>query len=255
MMRTAMALAAKGLAVFPCAVRQKRPATKHGVKDATTDQTLIETWWRSNQQYNVAIATGKVSGVFVVDIDGLDAEAELRNLELEHSKLPTTVEAITPRGRHIYFKMPDVPVCNSISKIAPSIDVRGDNGYVLTPPSIHPSGRPYWWSVDSHDKFAAAPEWLVAKITDRPNDNGKLPTPPSEWRELVMAGVAEGQRDNTVTRLCGHLLRHHVDPIVALGLLQAWNATSCTPPLPAEDIERIVNSIAGKELARRQAFG
>ena len=71
-----------------------------------------------------------------------------------------------------------------------------------------------------------------------------------EWRTLI-EGVGEGARDCSLARLAGHLLRHHVNPFVTLGLLQAWNATHCTPPLPAADIERIVNSIAGKELRRR----
>ena len=71
---------------------------------------------------------------------------------------------ITARGRHLFFKMPETPVRNSTSKIAPGIDVRGDGGYVLAPPSVHPSGRLYCWSVDSADTFAAAPEWLLDKL-------------------------------------------------------------------------------------------
>jgi hypothetical protein len=63
--------------------------------------------------------------------------------------------------------------------------------------------------------------------------------------------VAEGQRDTTVARLAGLLLRRYVDPVVALELLQCWNASRCAPPLPAEDIERIVTSIAGREVRRR----
>ena len=78
----------------------------------------------------------------MVDIDGLDGEAELRKLELELGELPATVEVITTRGRHIYFKTPDRPVHNSVGKIAVDVDVRGENGYVLAPPSIHPCGLP-----------------------------------------------------------------------------------------------------------------
>ena len=148
MLRTAMALAHKGIAVFPCRPQDKRPATANGLKDATTDLDIIRQWWRQEPQFNLAIATGAVSGIFVVDVDGLDAEVELRRLEAEHGEFPSTVEAITARGRHVYFRSPEIPVRNSASKIAPGIDVRGDGGYVLAPPSIHPSGRRYEWSVD-----------------------------------------------------------------------------------------------------------
>jgi hypothetical protein len=75
--------------------------------------------------------------------------------------------------------------------------------------------------------------------------------PPSEWRALVTEGVAEGARDCTVAKLAGYLLHRRVDPVVALEMLQIWNAARCSPPLPAADIVRIVGSIAGKELKRR----
>src|SRR4249919_192975 len=104
MIRTAIALAQKGMPVFPCRPRDKRPATANGLKDATTDLDTIRQWWRQEPQFNLAIATGAVSGIFVVDIDGLDAEVELRRLEAEHGGFPSTVEAITARGRHVYFR-------------------------------------------------------------------------------------------------------------------------------------------------------
>jgi hypothetical protein len=173
--------------------------------------------------------------------------------------LPPTVEVITRRGRHLYFKMPARDVRNSASKVASGIDVRGTGGYVLTPPSVHPSGRRYCWSVDSASTFAATPHWLLNMIAtalaSAGNGNTAIShTPATEWRELVK-GVPEGMRDHSAARLAGHLLRHRVDPFVVLELLQAWNAARCTPPLPAADIVRIVDSIAGKELSRRTANG
>ena len=73
MLGTALALARKNIAVFPCRARDKRPATERGLKDATTDKDVIRRWWGERSDYNLAIATGSVSQVFVVDIDGLDA--------------------------------------------------------------------------------------------------------------------------------------------------------------------------------------
>jgi hypothetical protein len=250
MIRTAIALAQKGMAVFPCRPQEKRPATTNGLKDATTDLDIIRQWWRQEPQFNLAIATGAVSGIFVVDVDGLDAEVELRRLEAEYGGLPSTVEAITARGRHVYFRSPEKPVRNSASKIAPGIDVRGDGGYVLAPPSIHPSGRRYEWSVDCATELAEAPVWLIDMISV-PATGVTPPQPPEAWRQLVANGAAEGTRDCTVAKLAGHLLRRRIDPFVALELLQSWNLTKCMPPLPAADIVRIVESVAGRELRRR----
>jgi len=252
MLRTALALAQRGLAVFPCRERSKLPATEHGFLNASKDAAVIETWWRSNPNYNVAVATGTVSGFFAVDVDDVDAEIELRRLEAANGVLPRTVETITGDGRHIWLAMPNVDLRNSASQLAPGIDIRAAGGYILVPPSVHPTGRRYAWSVDSASSIAAAPAWLVARLV-KPKQ-GSSATPPAEWRELIQ-GVAEGARDNSVTKLAGYLLRRHVDPFVALALLQSWNASCCSPPLADDDIVRIVNSIAGKEARREAAYG
>jgi len=250
-LRTALALAKKGMHVFPCRPKQKEPATEHGCKDATVDADIIAQWWREQPDANLAVATGAASNVFVLDIDGFDAEIELRRLEKDHGTLPPSVESITARGRHVWFRYPtDGLVPNSASKVAPGCDIRGNGGYVLAPPSIHPSGRRYEWSVDCADALAAAPAWLLDRVSQPVN--GATPAlPPEQWRELVAGGAAKGTRDCTITKLAGHLLRRRIDPYVALELMQAWNATRCVPPLPAPDIERIVASVAGRELRRR----
>jgi hypothetical protein len=246
----ALALAQRSFHVFPCRPRSKLPATARGCKDATDDPVIIERWFRSNPDFNIAIATGEASYVFVVDVDDLEAEAELRKLESRHGALPPTPETITARGRHLYFEWPGRVVRNSAGRLGAGLDVRGESGYVLAPPSVHPSGRRYEWSVDSVDTPAAAPEWLLNAAADRAVNSA---TPPAEWRALIQ-GVAEGARNCSTARLAGHLLRHHIDPLVVLDLLQCWNAARCAPPLPQKDIERIVDSIAARELQRRSAL-
>jgi Bifunctional DNA primase/polymerase, N-terminal/Primase C terminal 1 (PriCT-1) len=249
-LKAARAFAEKGLAVFPCLPRDKRPATRHGVKDATTDPIEIENWWQQEPNFNIAIATGAVSGVFVIDIDGGDAEAELRKLEARHGELPATVESITARGRHLFFKCPDTPVRNSAGKIATGIDVRATGGYVIAPPSVHSSGKRYCWSVDSATTFAAAPDWLLAIIAEPETATAAAA---SEWRELARNGVREGQRNSSAARLTGYLLRHSIDSLVVLELIQSWNLTRCMPPLEPDEVIAIVDSIAGRELKRRSA--
>jgi hypothetical protein len=246
MLRTALKLAARGLRIFPCAPSAKTPACAHGCKDATTDVIVIQAWWRDNPDYNIGIATGAASGIFVVDVDGGVAESALKKLEERHGELPQTVEVITPRGRHAYFRCPQAPVRNSAGKIADGIDIRGEGGFVIAPPSVHPTGRRYCWSVDSANSLAEAPQWLLDKITEPMNGNGN-----GKWREHVITGVEEGKRNDQLTRLTGHLLRRYVDPCVTLQLAQSWNLTHWRPPLPSEDVECIVNSIAGRELKRR----
>ena len=255
LLETALSLASRGLHVFPYKPRDKEPAVWNGLRAATTDQNVIRGWWRS-RDLNIGLATGERSGVFVVDID---AEAELAKLESRHGTLPGTVESITTKGRHIYFVWPGRRIPNSASKIAPGIDVRGDGGYVLAPPSIHPSGKPYAWSVDSASSFAAAPDWIITgAIAASFSPRGKLPcetSPSTVWAELVAAGVAEGARNVTFASLAGYLLRHRIDVDAVLEILRLWNETRCRPPLPDADVLKIVDSIAGREYRRRAGLG
>ena len=92
-------LARRRFPVFPCQVRVKRPATTHGLKDASIDPQVVDAWWRNNPNFNVAIRTG--DPIFVVDVDGDDGAASLAKLEADHYELPDTVEVKTSRGRHV----------------------------------------------------------------------------------------------------------------------------------------------------------
>ena len=251
MLATALTLARRGLRVFPCLVRGKQPACERGCLAATVDESTIRQWWQSEPRYNIGVACGSLSGVFVVDVDSHEAEARLAKLEAQHGKLPPTVEVITIRGRHLYFCYPsEHAVRNTTSRVAPGIDSRGQGGYVLAPPSIHPSGRAYAWSVDSANAFAAAPQWLLDRINGRAN--GKIEaTPVTAWLSLLIDGVDEGQRNDACTRLCGYLLRRNVNAQMALSLLQMWSVTRCRPPLDEAEVERIVSSVAGAEIKRR----
>jgi hypothetical protein len=198
MIRSALSLAAQGVAVIPCRCRSKIPATAHGLKDATTDPEQITTWWTEQPDYNIGLVTGKISNLFVVDADGSDAELELQRLGL-----PATVQTITARGKHYFFKYPSVPVRNSTSRVARGVDIRGTGGYCIVPPSVHESGHVYRWA--GARIVAAAPDQLIAKISERAN--GKA-TPQAEWQRLFTSDILEGQRDCTLTRMTGKLLRH-----------------------------------------------
>jgi Bifunctional DNA primase/polymerase, N-terminal/Primase C terminal 1 (PriCT-1) len=251
MLGTALALAQRGLAIFPCVPRGKQPACERGCLQATVDESAIRQWWSIEPRFNIGVACGSISGIFVVDVDSHAAELKLAKLEDQHGRLPPTVEVITARGRHIYFRYPsDHTIHNTASKVAPGVDTKGQGGYVLAPPSVHPSGRVYAWSVDGADTLAAAPPWLLRSINGRAN--GKVEaTPVSAWCELVSTGADEGTRNDATTRLTGYLLRRNVNAQVALGLLQLWNAQRLRPPLDEAELETIVNSVAGLELRRR----
>jgi hypothetical protein len=143
----ALQYAGIGWRVFPLAPGQKIPITKHGVKDATTDETQIRAWWAQWPNANIAVACGAASGVYVVDVD-ISAGGEINGLESlkEFPPLPITVRQDTPRGGyHAFFKTCNAPA--NRNSFRPGVDIRGDGYYVVLAPSIHPNGGCYAWGV------------------------------------------------------------------------------------------------------------
>ncbi|MEK1891671.1 MAG: bifunctional DNA primase/polymerase [Phyllobacterium sp.] len=247
--RAALAYAARGIPVFPCQPRGKEPATTRGLLAATTDAAAIESWWQSAPDLNIGIATGAPSGVWVLDIDNEEGEASLRNLEATHGPLPATIEVITGRGRHLYFRLGEHSLRNSVGRIGSGIDVRGDGGYVLAPPSVHPTTRLYTWSVDSAESFSDAPDWLC-RLAEAAETDGKGRSLEG-WHRTLTEPIHEGSRNVTLASLAGKLLCHDVNLIVVIDILHCVNIARCVPLLAAQDVDRIAVSVARTHLTRR----
>lgn len=253
---TALAYLARGWSVVPAAARSKRPLVRWQVyQDGLASEALVRRWFSRWPSANVAIVTGTISGLVVLDVDASHGgEDALARLAARNAGLPATVEAHTGGGgRHIYFKHPGFEVRGRVG-FAPGLDLRGDGGLVIAPPSIHPTGRPYRWrAAHSPDEIALSPlpDWLlVPRFTD-----GAGAHPLSYWRALVREGVAEGRRNRTIASFTGHLLWHGVDPDVIMELVLAWNRVRCSPPLEDEEVIRTVRSIERTHTRRRDGEG
>jgi P4 family phage/plasmid primase-like protien len=193
-----------GFSVFPVKRGGKEPMGKW--KDHHTnapDPAKVARW--VDMQANIGIACGAVSGLVVLDLDTPEAVAEAQRLGI-----PETITAHTGRGFHVYFRHPGGKIGNR-ARIFPGADVRGDGGYVVAPPSLHPSGARYKWAhPPGLFDLADPPGWLLDLLAKpgRPNN----PPPPrsdrlSAWAEAAIDGVLadlreapEGQRNNTLNK-------------------------------------------------------
>ncbi len=228
-----------GWPVFPCRTQDKRPLSKHGLKDATTDTQVIGLWWKNWPEANIGIPTGFATGFDVLDVDPRHGGDEsLAELEIEHGKLPETVEALTGGGgRHILFKHRD-GVHNSEGRRA-GLDVRGEGGYVIVAPSLHKTGGTYEWELSSRPgevDLGEWPEWLL-DVLSTTNGHNKGPSP------AVEGDIPEGRRNATLASLAGSMQHRGMSEAAILAALREENSR-CKPPLPDTEVSRIVASIS-----------
>ena len=124
------------------------------------------------------------------------------------------------------------------------VDLQG--GYIVVPPSIHPTGREYTFSVDSADILANAPEWLI-EATSWPASKAKG-KPLEEWHDILTRDIPEGERNDTLASIAGKLLHSGVNLILIRDLLVCVNVARCDPPMTIDEVETITASVARTHL-------
>lgn len=157
----------QGFSVFPLLEKQKIPAISGGLNSATKEPGKIREWW-GNSNFNIGIRTGAESGFWVLDIDGQAGESDIAALEFEHGQLPETATQKTSHGKHLLFAYPQDRIIGNRAKLirhpeAGGLDVRGNGGYIVATPSIHPETlAPYEWIISPEDTSPQpAPLWLL----------------------------------------------------------------------------------------------
>ena len=245
LLEQALEYQAKGWSVMPLQPRSKRPmlaSWKH-LQEQPADQATIRQWWTEQPDANIAILTGRVSGLVVADFDNCtrDPEAVLTDLNIG-ADIPI---AETAKGFHAYFRHPGGEVRNGV-RVGyvgeTGIDIRGDGGYVAAPPSVHETGVLYEW-------HSQGPLSLLPEAFRR----GALPTAApitaagivGEVAELdrLLNGVGSGERNHAAAKIAGHFLRLCKVESAAWEAVRLWNRQN-TPPLSDYELRATFDSIA-----------
>lgn len=273
----AVSLARDGFAVLPlhtplgngCSCRRggcgsigKHPRTRNGLDDASHDEATIRRMWSGSPDANVGVRTGE--GVIVLDIDaGRNGFESLGALCAKRGQLPETRTAKTGGGgEHRYFSVPaGVAVKNSVGKLGEGLDVRGERGYVVAPPSLHFSGGHYEWTGEDQTVSALPAAWIEllsgTALSPPVADGAEGPSTPGRPQTGTLAGLValvgeaeEGTRNDTLNRSgfqAGRLIAsRRVDEDEARSaLLAAAKGTE----LPLAEIEATLDGAlaAGKE--------
>ena len=229
-----------GYSVIPVG-KDKRPLIdwKEFQTRYPTDEELEK--WFSDGKSNIAIVTGPISGIAVLDIDGEEGQESIKKYNLF---IPPTPCVKTGKGYHYYFKYQDG--VRNFTKRYPGIDLRGEGGYVVAPPSIHPSGMKYEWLIPLTEGIAELPSWILE------TEEKKIETKKEGWVEELLKGVEEGQRNDALARLAGHYFGKKLSLEETKAILLDWNRRN-KPPLDDEEVIRTVESIYKTDLKNKES--
>ena len=260
-----------GLSVFPChsikngectckkqdcSKKGKHPLTYSGFKDASKDVSKIKSWWTEYPEANIGCATGAMSGIVVLDLDtkgGKSVKETMAIMADSGFHIPPTACSITgaylesrERGSHFFFKYPGVSVITSSDILKhieiKNVDIRGDKGYVILPPSNHFSAVSYEWkmeleqSVGSVANIAEMPDWLIKLSTTKNTDK--------KWKS-GLNGVNEGSRNDTATSMAGKILSNlsvELQDTIGWNSLRVWNLEN-PKPLNENELRSVFDSV------------
>ncbi len=204
MLNFALKYARMGLNVIPLIPKGKEPLIpwkEFQTRKATEEE--IRKWFTSWPLANIGIVTGLISGVGIIDIDG---EEGLRQAAL--LKLSSSLTSLTGNGKHLWFHFAQ-GLANSVSQIAPHVDIRGEGGYVVAPPSIHLNGVRYRWTHWPHvTTFQKLPEFpSIGNVA-----NADITPSPSQGLfksrlniAALLGDMKDGNIDNTLFTVCSRL--------------------------------------------------
>jgi len=242
----ALAYLERGWSVIPVGTDKKPLVDWKKYQTEYPTPEVVTEWFTKYPSANLAVVTGRISNIVIVDVDVRHNGRRDAFIGYE------TVVAETGNGWHYYFRYKD-GIKNYV-RIAEGIDIRGDAGYAILPPSIHSSGKQYKWyrSPEKYEVLGLLPivlEWIENRSKQNPSQQ-------SNWSPSKLDGANEGQRNDTAASVAGKLLarfKPHEWESEAWKLLQSWNNDKNNPPLPESELRSVFESISKREAQKQSA--
>ena len=235
-------------AIFPVNPKTKTPYFRGWQEIASSNPNEIEGIFSGLQYAAIGVCTGKASDLICIDIDERAEYSGLSNYQKAGFELPNCLMAETPSGgRHLYFKQPLSRIRNSASLIARGVDVRGEGGYIISPPS-HTVYGAYSWKC-SPEAVLNGPVEMPYKLLEaimNPAKKQNSSKVQSRLASQILTPIFEGSRNQEMTRRIGFLLAKY-EASHSWEMTKMINRECCLPPLDEAELSKTFNSIRKKE--------
>lgn len=234
-----------GWSILPVRPDDKRPYMTNWLQYQKTkaDRNLVTSWFSSLSNAGVGLVTGRISGVVVLDVEH-DCPIPIEDIL---RKYPTgMISKSGGGGRHLFYNYPrGVGRISNRVRIFEGADLRADGGFIVLPPTLHPSGGRYEWL--SRGPMGAFPRELL-DMQSRPKAQEG-----DGWITEALRGVSEGGRNDTCARLAGYFFKKGVNSDIVEALLLEWNEKN-DPPLPIKEVRTTIKSIERSHVSDKSQF-
>jgi putative DNA primase/helicase len=232
MLKAALTFSSLGIPVFPLTPRQKIPLKgSNGCKDASCEPDKIISWWTETPAANIGLAMGQ--GLFALDFDvkgGQPGAATLKSLESQGIPMDTLNSTTQTGGFHFLYRTPVGIKIGNATGLLPGLDIRGDGGYIVAPPSVTAKGKYVWNNTGA--EILDAPAFLLDLVTK------KAKRKPFVSPEIIR----EGERDTTIFKLICSLIPRGLDPLSIREAAMKENELKCSPPLSESQVDVILEN-------------
>lgn len=238
MLAEALRYRSLGLSVIPLRPRDKRPLFSWSeYQNRIATEKEIREWWTSYPKANVGIVTGRISGIVVVDLDiGKNPGISPKDI---WDVAPTGIVSQTGSGYHLIYRYSQDGLTRNTA--ANGIDTRGDGGYIVAPPSVHPNGKRYKWVSNDFNEIGTVTNELVTRI-NKQSTASTAATTSDKWLLELMEGVSSGGRNQALAKLAGYYAGKGLPQDIALQTLLMWNERN-EPPMTEREVVTTVNSV------------
>lgn len=231
---------AEGYSIIPVGIDKKPLINWKPYQHKRLTEKEVKKLFSDPKARGIAVITGKLSGLAVLDFE--------KDADIPFEKLKTGIQARSGGGGvHFYYKYPASYDLFSCTRLLPDMDLRGEGGYIILPPSEHKSGNRYKWKHNIFEyELDEFPRWMVPIYRDRRSVGHNI--------EDVIKGQGQGTRNESATVVAGTLLKfipHSYWEILVWPLLMAWNEKN-DPPMSPVELRHVYKSIATRQYRQRK---